>query len=126
MTACSALIVDGDWKIRKLIGSNLRAHGLDVHEATDARTCLGALKGNRFDLILLAASLPDANGWNVVWQLRRQLVSAQVPIVVIVSEPADHRLLGRFPSVSQLLKPFSALDLLRCVDQALGGVRHEA
>ena len=119
MGAPIALIVDGDWRMRKLIRTNLEAYSLHVVEAPDAREGLLALEGMTIDLLLLSAELPDANGWNVVCRLRRQ-IGDQVPIIVIVPEPANSRLLRRFRRVSQLLKPFSARTLLASVDQALG------
>ena len=119
MVSCRALVVDGDWRIRKLIRSNLEAYGLEIGEAGDGRGCFQALVGCSYGLVLLSAELPDANGWNVVRQLRREAAGPELPIVVIVAEPADQRLLQRFGRVSQLLKPFSALTLLECVDRAL-------
>ena len=122
MAARKVLVVDGDWKIRRLIRTNLEARGLEVVEAISAGAGQ-ALAGGGCDLILLSAQLPDANGWNVVGGWRRQGVGAEVPIIVIVAEPVNPRLLRRFQKVSQLLKPFSAGTLLACVDRALGARR---
>lgn len=114
-------MVDGDWRMRKLIRANLEAMGFQVGEAGDGQACLQALRAQSWDLILLGAELPDANGWNIVRQLRSEAGGSQVPIVVTVAEPADERLLRRFARLSTLLKPFSVLTLLESVDRALHG-----
>lgn len=119
MGAPTALVVDGDWRIRKLIRTNLEAGGLRVVEAGDAQGCLSALDNAPVDLLLLSAQLPDANGWNLARRLRVGTGHTELPIIVMVQEPANSRLLRRFHRVSQLLKPFSALTLLASVDQAL-------
>ena len=121
-----ALVVDGDWKIRRLIRTNLEAYGLEVSEASDGKGCLQALEGGGCDLVLLGAQLPDGNGWNLVQHLRRKAVRPEVPIIMIVTDPVDSRLLRRFPRISQLLKPFSACTLLQAVDEALSIRRIQA
>ncbi len=114
------LVVDADWKIRRLIRTNLEAQGLQVAEATSAQACLEALRVGPCDLLLLSADLPDGNGWNLVGALRRTPAGSGLPIVVIAAEPVRSRLLQRFQRVSPLVKPFSAADLLACVERALG------
>ncbi len=115
-----ALVVDADWKMRRLIRTNLEPLGLEVAEAASAQECLETLQALACDLLLLSADLPDGNGWNTVGALRRMPAGRDLPIVVIAAEPARSRLLQRFQRVSALVKPFSAADLLACVERALG------
>lgn len=118
MTLRTVLIVDGDWRIRKLVRTNLQPQGLQVRELGDGHSCLAAASSEVYDLILLSAELPDMNGWNIVRQLRRD--RPDIPLIVIVAEPVDSRLLRRFPGVTPLLRPFSAPNLVHCVERALG------
>ncbi|GEM_PF-25756 len=119
MAARRVLIVDADWKMRKLIRANLEAGGLEVAEAEGGRACLAALREQRCDLVVLSAELPDGNGWNVVGELRRTAAISALPIVIVVAEPVRSHLLGRFQRVSLLVKPFSVAALLECVERAL-------
>ncbi len=119
MAAQRALIVDADWKMRRLIRSNLEAQGLEVGEAVSGAACLAALTEHACDVVLLSAELPDGNGWNLVDLLRRAPASGELPIVVVAAEPARSRLLRRFRRVSVLVKPFSAAALLACLERAL-------
>ncbi len=121
MAAQRALIVDADWRMRRLIRSNLEARGLEVAEAASGSAGLAALRQQRCDVVLLSAELPDGNGWNLVGEMRRTPATREVSIVIIVDEPARSRLLGRFRRVSPLVKPFSAADLLERVAWALSG-----
>ncbi len=116
-----ALVVEADWRMRKLVRTNLEALGLEVVEAVSAQECRAALDGQPCDLVLIDADLPGANGWNLVARLRHTPEAADLPIVVLVPEPARNRLLRRFPRVRALVKPFSASDLVACVECALAG-----
>jgi len=115
-----ALVVDADWRMRKLVRMNLEAQGLEVGEAVSSGECSAALAEQPWDLVLIAASLPGGNGWNLVAQLRRAPQARDLPIIVFVPEPARNRLLRRFEHVSTLVEPFSATELLACVERALG------
>lgn len=119
MAAQRALIVDADWRMRKLVRTNLEAQGLEVAEVAGRGVCLDALRRQPYDLVLVSADLPDGNGWNLVSELRHTPEALGVPIVVIVAEPARRRLLGHFQRVSVLVKPFSVGELLSCLECAL-------
>lgn len=119
MVSRRVLVVEVDWKIRRLIRTNLEALGLEVVEARDGTECLQALRDLPYDLILLGVDLPDGNGWNLIWRLRREAANSETPIVAIVADPARGRLLRRLARVTELQKPFSALALLQSVDSAL-------
>jgi len=121
MAGRRTLVVDADWKMRKLVRTNLEAQGLDVAEAAAGPQCLEELRRHACDLVLIDADLPGGNGWNLVAELRRTLEAHDLPIIVFVAEPARSRLLGRFQRVSTLVKPFSAADLVACVECALVG-----
>lgn len=99
---------------------NLEAQGLEVGEAASGRECSAALAEQPCDLVLVDANLPGGNGWNLVAQLRRAPEARDLPIIVLVPEPARNRLLRRFEHVSTLVEPFSAAELLACVERALG------
>lgn len=128
MASRRVLVVEEDWKIRRLIRTNLEALGHEIVEARSGSECLQALQGLPYDLILLGVDLPDGNGWNLIWRLRREVANSDTPIVAIVADPARSRLLRRLARVTELQKPFSALALLKSVDSALGlrgaGVRN--
>jgi len=123
MAGRRVLVVDADWKMRKLVRTNLEAQGLEVAEATAGAQCLEELRRQRCDLVLVSADLPGGSGWNLVAGLRRAAEGCDVPVIVVVPEPARSRLLGRFHRVSTLVKPFSAADLVASVERALAGGR---
>jgi DNA-binding response OmpR family regulator len=116
-----ALVVESDWRMRKLVRTNLEALGLEVVEAVSTQECGAALRERPCDLVLVDADLPAGNGWNLVVWLRHTPEATDLPIIVLVPEPARNRLLRRFPRVSALVKPFSASDLVACVECALAG-----
>ncbi|MCL6431880.1 MAG: response regulator [Anaerolineae bacterium] len=115
-----ALVVEADWRMRKLVRTNLEALGLEVVEAVSTE-CWAVLDERPCALVVVDADLPGSNGWNLVAQLRRTPGVGDLPIVVLVSEPIRARLLRRFSRVSALVKPFSASDLVACVECALAG-----
>ncbi len=119
MAPVRVLVVDADWKMRRLIRTNLEAQGLQVIEATRGHEALEALRSRPCELVLLSVELPDGNGWNIVSALQRTPAGRNLPIVVITGEAVRSRLLQRFPCVSPLLTPFSVADLLESVERAL-------
>ncbi len=116
-----ALVVEADWRMRKLVRTNLEALRLEVVEAVSAEECRAVLDEGPCDLVVVDADLPGGNGWNLVAQLRRTPGVGDLPIIVLVSEPVRARLLRRFQQVGALVKPFGASDLVACVECALAG-----
>ena len=113
------LVIERDWRMRKLIRVNLEALGLRVREAVSGQHGLGLLGEGMPDLILLDLDLPDVDAGQLFELLRSRIAERQLAIIVLSAEPPG----GRWQAVRYLQKPFAVPALLRQVRQALGNVR---
>lgn len=113
------MLIEHDWRLRKLMRANLEAGGLKVQEAVSERHGLQALPESRPDLILLDLDLPDVEPVDLLRALHSRFRDCSVPIIAVSAEPPSRELLGQGYVTSYLRKPFAALALLEQVKLAL-------
>ena len=78
--AATVLLVEDDPGTRGEVATFLRARGLRVTEAGDARTALRWWEDARPDVVILDLGLPDVDGVTVIRRVRRE---ATTPILVL-------------------------------------------
>jgi two-component system KDP operon response regulator KdpE len=81
------LLVEDDEPTRRMVASNLAAHGYRVAEARDAREALRRWDAGRPDLIVLDLGLPDRDGTVVIRRVRRE---AATPILILSARGEEH------------------------------------
>ncbi len=118
MMCGTVLIVEHDWRMRKLIRANLEALGMVVHEAVSVEHGLSVLGQAQPDLIILDVDLPDMEGLASLARLD-SWVGARVPIVLLSAEPPSPAQKAYRTSLGYLQKPFSVPVLLQQVQGAL-------
>jgi len=82
------LIVDDNDDVRRILGMRLQREGFEVAAAADGREGLAALRGGRWDLVLLDLVMPEVDGFEFLAQLRG--VHAAPPVVVISQHDDPH------------------------------------
>jgi CheY-like chemotaxis protein len=105
------LIVDDDAVIRKLLGSMLRQHDLNVDEAADGHQALELLKENTYTVVLLDLLMPNVDGFGVLDGLESS------PVVLVITG-ADRALVKKVDPKKihgVVRKPFDAEDLASLV-----------
>jgi chemotaxis protein CheX len=118
------LVVDDSRVMRKLVRAALKevAPQQDVVEAENLARAREAVAAARcaFDLILLDLHMPDGNGITVLEELRQDPRGAQVPVVVITSDPDAQSIVatacdrvGGVAVTRTLQKPFAPAELVR-------------
>jgi DNA-binding NtrC family response regulator len=110
------LVIDRDWRLRKLIRANLEPLHLRVREAINEQHGLKRLEEHQPDLILVGV---DAADREVLEVLQLQASARQVPIIVMSPEPLSRLFLQHSRVVGYLLVPFAARDLVAEVEKAL-------
>src|SRR5437588_10683521 len=84
LAGLSVLVVDADYRTRKVLRSLLLALGCTrVHEARDGGSGLAAVRSIRPDIVLLAWDLPDLDGAAFVRAMRTPS-AASIPHTEIV------------------------------------------
>lgn len=108
------LVVDDDAKIVRLVRTYLEREGFAVLSAADGPAALQAIERHAPSLIVLDLMLPDLDGRAVIRAVRRDEVSARVPIIVLSARGSTvERIAGLEDGADDYLpKPFSPGELV--------------
>jgi two-component system chemotaxis response regulator CheY len=117
------LVVDDSATTRSLVASYLTDwEGVEVVEAASGFEALRVLPARSVDLIVTDINMPDINGLELISFVRANPNYRRIPVIIITTEnSAEDRKRGLDLGASDyLVKPFSAADLRRAVEAALG------
>ncbi len=116
------LVVEDEQEIRRFLRASLENHSYRIVEAQTARNGLKRAAEDHPDLVLLDLGLPDADGLDVIGQLRGW---SQVPIIVLSARGRESDKVKALDSGADdyLTKPFNVGELLARIRVAL---RHSA
>lgn len=115
------LIADDEPNIRLLVQTTLEDPNRQMIEACTGTQVLEQARKHVPDLIILDWLMPGLHGIDVAAKLRSERKTAHIPIIMLTckSQPADLQQ-GREAGVSTyLVKPFSPMELLDRVEEAL-------
>jgi two-component system, OmpR family, alkaline phosphatase synthesis response regulator PhoP len=113
------LAVDDEPEITDLMHYHLVRAGYAVTTAANGWEAIQSVKADRPDIILLDLMLPDLDGFGVCEILRRDPLTATIPIIVVSAwSSPDSRNLGlELGALDYLTKPFSPSDLVARVNR---------
>jgi hypothetical protein len=119
---CDVLYIEDDpdiFEAIELLLSSTRA--LKVFHATNGQTGLAVAKTRVPKLILLDLNLPDIHGSEVMQQLRKDPVTAGIPVIVIsgYETPSEIERLLVLGARNYLTKPLTTQPFLAVIDQVL-------
>ncbi len=119
MNTARILAVDDESDLTELMAYHLRRHGHLVVTAANGWEAIDCVTQNRPDLILLDLMLPDLDGFGVCEILRRNPLTATIPIIIISAwSSSDSRLLGlELGALDYITKPFSPHELVERVNR---------
>jgi DNA-binding response OmpR family regulator len=115
------LVVDDESALTDLLDFHLRRAGYEVRTAANGWEAIAAVKQSRPDVMLLDLMLPDLDGFGVCEILRRDPLTATLPIIIVSAWASpDSRMLGlELGALDYLTKPFSPRDLVERVNRLL-------
>jgi two-component system KDP operon response regulator KdpE len=121
----TALIIDDEPQIRRLVRMLLESHGFDVREAEDGPVGLKEAAVHRPDVVLLDLGLPGMAGLDVLKRLREW---SDVPVLILsVREQEDIKVKALESGADDYVtKPFGSKELLARLEviQRRRGPRH--
>jgi two-component system phosphate regulon response regulator OmpR len=105
------LLVDDDQRIRDLLSRYLLESGFRVTPAGDAVSARAAMRGLRFDLVILDVMMPGESGLDLARQLKSV---SDIPICLLTARSeAEDRIAGLEAGADDYLpKPFEPRELL--------------
>jgi two-component system phosphate regulon response regulator PhoB len=115
------LIADDEESLRTLIETTLEAPGLRILQAADGNQAVELARQEHPDLILLDWMMPGKTGIEVAGVLRSQPATADIAILMLTAMGQEQdRQRGLALGIrAYLVKPFSPLQLLECVQGVL-------
>ena len=110
----AALLIDDDARLAAMVGEYLGQHGIDVKVAGDGKRGIAALRGGRFDVVLLDVMLPGWDGFETCRRIRAEPDIAGLPILMLTARGDDtDRIVGlELGADDYLPKPFNPRELL--------------
>ena len=88
-TRISALLVDDDTRLGRLLQEYLGQHEIDLAIAVDGARGLAALGAQHFDVVLLDLMLPGIDGLEVCRRIRTTPAIAAVPVLMLTAKGDD-------------------------------------
>ncbi len=115
------LVVEDEHAIREMIGYTLKKAGLQFEEAVDAEQALMAIAASPPDLALLDWMLPGLSGVELARRLRREEVTAKLPIILLTARVEENdRVHGlEVGADDYITKPFSPRELIARINSVL-------
>ena len=116
----SALLVEDDPPLRKLIAGYLKLLNFSVIEVPDGKKAMTALTEQKYDLICLDLMLPESSGYDVLEFIRSQGL-AKVPVLMMSARslPEDRAQAEELGATLYLIKPFTRSDFSKAVKAVL-------
>jgi len=122
------LIVDDEPDALELVEFNLRGAGFEVITAADGAAALRRAQADQPDLVVLDLMLPEIDGLEVCKVLRRNPVTASLPVIMLTAKGTElDRVLGlEIGADDYLTKPFSPRELVLRIRKLLQRTQPEA
>ena len=120
------LVCEDDPDVARFLGEILRQEGMRAKIVSTAREARAALATERFDVTLIDLHLPDADGLELIAELRLRDATRALPVIVVTARPrhaAQSRDLGALHLADWLQKPIDPQRLLDAIGGALSPAR---
>jgi len=121
------LIVDDDDTVRKVVSTTLKNEGYQVFSTGSGQEGLEVFKREQPDLVVLDLMLPDADGYDICFTIRKE---SNVPILILSakSEEMDKVVGFRMGVDDYVTKPFSPTELalrIKAILRRFSGIQAE-
>jgi DNA-binding response OmpR family regulator len=119
--AAKILVVDDEESVRQLFQIVLKHEGYEVLLAANGAEALIAAHNEQPDIIILDWMMPMLDGLAVLQQLRKDEVTAHIPIVMLTAKQSENDMSAALVSGADvyLTKPFEPQDVLAVLARLL-------
>ena len=122
-TVKKILCIEDEPEMIDLIRLILGRRGFDVHGAAGGGEGARLVRELPPDLVLLDLMMPDMDGWEVYQQMKADLTTRNIPVIVVTAKAQNiDKVLGlHIAKVDDYIaKPFSPQELMESVEKILG------
>lgn len=121
-SAKRVIYVEDEPEMIDLVRLILKRKGFEVIGANGGREGLTMIRQQLPDLVLLDLMMPDMDGWEVYQQMKSEVKTRNIPVIVITAKAQSiDKVLGlHIAKVDDYIaKPFSPNELLESVEKVL-------
>lgn len=117
------LVVEDDELVRRMLVRVLTRRGFVTHEAADGSTALDLVRDHEIDVVLLDNGLPDIPGTDVLAALRRDPLSATLPVILVTGQSDIEARVGGLQAGADdyIVKPVNMDELIARVHAQIRG-----
>ena len=119
------LVVEDEIAISMVLKAYLEREGFDVVQVYDGLKAIPVFEETKPDLVLLDVMLPDGDGFDILWKLRRHRKYQDLPVVMLTAR-ADAEDIGkglRLGADGYVTKPYSKNLLAGVIEKVLKHVQ---
>jgi len=119
MTSLKVLIVDDNELVCLGLGRTLSRRNIVHHSVEDGKNALSEVRGTFYDLVFLDIHLPDANGLDLMQEIRR--ISPGTKIVILSSDGAENNVRRALAAgaLRFMEKPYDNSEVMEVLEAAL-------
>jgi CheY-like chemotaxis protein len=118
----TVLIIEDEEDAAELFAEMMRVSGFRVLKTSSSTPAITLITTEKPDIVILDIMMPEISGLDILRQMRRDPLLANVPVVVVSAKslPADIKIGMEAGASTYLTKPVGFLDLKEAVERALG------
>jgi CheY-like chemotaxis protein len=122
MNEKTVMIIEDEEDAAELFAEMMRVSGFRVVKTSKSAPAIEMMTSEKPDVILLDIMMPEISGLDILRQMRRDPMLANIPVVVVTAKgmPADIKNGMEAGASTYLTKPVGFLDLKEAVERALG------
>jgi len=114
------LVVDGDRNTQSLVKDALESRGCRVTETAGVEGALEALRGERFDVLLIDYQKRGHAVTELITKLRGEYDMNKMVLMAAFPDLMEEKDLQGFGTITLLSKPISADQIVNCVERITG------
>jgi CheY-like chemotaxis protein len=113
------LIVENEPILRQWLVRYLRKKGWQVEEAANGQEAFGKIQVTAMQMVLTDMLMPAWSGFDLIHALKKNPLRRRTPVVVMTGSPsaALDALVGEYPDLRVLFKPFALDELERALEE---------
>ena len=118
----TVLIADDEPSLRLLVSATIASDEYEVVEAMDGDEAWGLIRQHHPSVVLLDVQMPGRTGLELTREIRSDPDLARTRVILLTSKAQQADIQAGLAAGADryLTKPFSPLELLRVVEQAVG------
>jgi len=119
------LVVDDEPDIRKIVSFLLKNWGFEVITAENGMEGLNTLGNEKPDLVLLDASMPKMNGFQMLEQIRSNPETRDLPVIMLTANSDTNNIdtAVSYRIQDYITKPFEPYELQERIDKIMSKVK---